>query len=312
MFGQPTTRAALRPLVGDLRQLASVRRVVLDDGAERGVRALAFSTGGGLDFWALADRCLDIGPLWFRGIPIAWQGPAGFASGTLLNRADDAGRGLERAMSGLLVTCGMEHIRKPEGGVLHGHLPLTPARVLAYNEDWDRAEPVLFCEGEVTQWRLNGEALRLHRRIEAPVGGTMLRITDQVENLGAAPQPLALLYHFNLGFPVLGEGTRLSLDGKPLPLPGSVPVCHQAGPGWACCRVSAPAGTGAPIITFGFDSAALPFLQLWRQPSAGTRILGVEPCTSGRLPGSSGPGPVLAPGERRTARLELHFTLPPA
>ncbi len=40
----------LRPRVGDLRQSASVRRIALDDGAERGVRALAFSTGGGLDF----------------------------------------------------------------------------------------------------------------------------------------------------------------------------------------------------------------------------------------------------------------------
>ena len=53
----------LAPLVGDLRQVASVRRIVLDDGAERGVRALAFSTGDGLDFWVLTDRSLDIGPL---------------------------------------------------------------------------------------------------------------------------------------------------------------------------------------------------------------------------------------------------------
>jgi hypothetical protein len=63
---------ALRPLVGSLRQYASVRRIVLDDGGERGVRALAFTTGGGLDFWAMADRALDIGPLSYRGTPLAW------------------------------------------------------------------------------------------------------------------------------------------------------------------------------------------------------------------------------------------------
>ena len=57
----------LKGRVGDLRQFASVRRITLDDGAERGVRALAFSTGGGLDFWVLSDRSLDIGPLWWRG-----------------------------------------------------------------------------------------------------------------------------------------------------------------------------------------------------------------------------------------------------
>ncbi len=113
MFGYPTAKAALRSLAGDLRQLASVRRITLDDGPERGVRALVFSTGGGLDFWALSDRSLDIGPLWFRGMPIAWQGPAGFVSPTLTNTQDDGGRGLERSFSGLLVTCGLDHIHKP-------------------------------------------------------------------------------------------------------------------------------------------------------------------------------------------------------
>ncbi len=43
----------LRAKVGDLRQFASVRRITLDDGVEQGVRALAFSSGGGLDFWVL-------------------------------------------------------------------------------------------------------------------------------------------------------------------------------------------------------------------------------------------------------------------
>ena len=65
--------AALRPLVGDLRQFAGVRRLVFDDGPERGVPVLAISSGGGLDLWLLAGRCLDIGPLWFRGRPVAWQ-----------------------------------------------------------------------------------------------------------------------------------------------------------------------------------------------------------------------------------------------
>lgn len=36
--------------VADLHQLASVRRITLDEGPERGVRALSFDTGGGLAF----------------------------------------------------------------------------------------------------------------------------------------------------------------------------------------------------------------------------------------------------------------------
>ena len=46
----PPHVAGLRSLVGDLRQFAGVRRLVLDDGPERGVTVLAVSSGGGLDF----------------------------------------------------------------------------------------------------------------------------------------------------------------------------------------------------------------------------------------------------------------------
>ena len=315
MFGLPTTRAALRPLAGDLRQLASVRRIVLDDGPERGVRALAFSTGGGLDFWALADRSLDIGPLWYRGMQLAWQAPSGFANPALLNRLDDGGRGIERWFSGLLMTCGLEHLRQPAGGVLHGHLPMIPARISAYGEDWDRAEPVLFCEGEVTQAKVNGEAWRLHRRIEAPIGGSLLRLTDRVENLTAAPRPFGLMHHVNFGFPLVQHGAGVDLDGTDLltldtGTSGARLRSLAAGTGWRSCTVSASLGEQRLAATLGFDADALPFLQLWHNLDPATRVLAIEPCTSDRLPtGESGPELVLAAGATHTARLEMSFTL---
>ena len=92
-----------RPLVGDLRQIASVRRIVLDDGPKRGVSALAFSTGGGLDFWVLVDRAMDIGPLWHRGTPMAWQSPAGFRHPALVDVEGDGGHGFGRGFSGFLM-----------------------------------------------------------------------------------------------------------------------------------------------------------------------------------------------------------------
>ena len=124
--------ASIRTRSGDLRQFAAVRRITLDDGPERGVRALAFSTGGGLDFWVLSDRSLDIGPLWWRGLPLAWQAPTGFSSPALHDAEGDQGFGFNRSFSGFLVTCGLDHIRQPaDGHPLHGRLPFTPARVTA-------------------------------------------------------------------------------------------------------------------------------------------------------------------------------------
>jgi hypothetical protein len=307
----------LRPLVGDLRQLASVRRIVLDDGPERDVRALAFSTGGGLDFWAMADRSLDIGPLWCRGMPVAWQSPAGFRSPTLHDAEADEGKGFNRSFSGFLVTCGLDHIRQPEKGQpLHGCLPFKPARVLAHGEDWDRPDPVLFCEGEVVQARYDGEAMRLRRRIEAPVGGAEFRIADVVENLSSEPWDHALLYHFNLGFPAIAVGTEvragsdLVLGPIRLPDPDDRPASasYPIGPlETGTCSVSTPAGEGERFeLAFSFSADTLPHLQIWRdlRPNAG--VIGIEPCTSARAPnGSSGSLRRLAPGERCSYAVRL-------
>jgi hypothetical protein len=207
----------MRAKLGDLRQFASVRSIRLDDGVEHGVRALAFSSGGGLDSWVLSDRSLDIGPLWWRGVPLAWQSMAGFRSPALYRAEEDGGRGYGRSNSGFVVTCGLDHIRQPIGGhPLHGRLPFTTARVTAHGEDWDREEPVLFCEGEVMQFRFGAEALRLRRRIEVPIGGSEIRIRDVVENLGANQTPQASLYHFNLGYPAIAPGSIVRLGAKQL------------------------------------------------------------------------------------------------
>jgi len=309
-------RERLRPLVGDLRQAASVRRIVLDDGAERGVRALAFSTGGGLDFWVLTDRSLDIGPLWWRGVPLAWASPGGFRSPFLHDPEGEEGRGFQRSFSGFLVTCGLDHIRQPaRGHPLHGRLPFTPGRLLGYGEDWDRGAPVLFCEGEVVQARLGGEALRLRRRIEAPVGGDEIRIEDEVENLGAETCRQEILYHFNLGFPAIATGTVVHLGGRdllgPLSLPDpsdpSPPVSYPAaGEPEAVCRVSTPSqGPEDFTLAFAFEARTLPHLQIWHDPRPHACILGVEPCTSAR--GGGGPEPTLQPGERRRYALRVRL-----
>lgn len=316
---------ALAPRVGDLRQLASVRRITLDDGTERGLRALAFSTGGGLDFWALADRALDIGPLWHRGTPLAWQGANGFRAPSLHDSEADGGTGFNRSLSGLLVTCGLDHVRQPrDGHPLHGRLPLTPARITAYGEDWRRETPILFCEGEVTQSRFGGEALRLHRRIEAPIGGATLTITDRVESLAAAPQPHAILYHFNLGFPAIDSGTTVRLNGDVVdgPLPGpsadAAPdvACHPAGAGGtaagasgtATCTVETPSPDGALMTTLAFSAETLPWLQVWRDLGLHRNILGIEPASCDRAPdGTSLPAPPLAGRAARAYTLTLAF-----
>jgi hypothetical protein len=306
--------SALRTKVGDLRQFASVRRITLDDGVEHGVRALAFSSGGGLDFWVLSDRSLDIGPLWWKGMPMAWQSMAGFRNPALHDAEEEGGRGYSRSSSGFVVTCGLDHIRQPlHGHPLHGRLPFTPGRLTAHGEDWERDEPVLFCEGEVMQYRFGGEALRLRRRIEVPVGGHEIRISDVVENLGRDPTPQASLYHFNLGYPAIAPGTIVRLGSKKLlalttlPDASDVPesISYPADDDkQAICTVSTPGAGGALAIAFTFATETLPHLQIWHDFRPYAAVLGIEPCTSAK---AAAVEKIMQPGEKRRYEVYVSF-----
>jgi hypothetical protein len=306
--------SALRARVGDLRQIASVRRIRLDEGPETGVSALAFSTGGGLDFWVMLDRAMDIGPLWRGGEPVAWQSPAGFRHPALVDPESDGGTGFGRGFSGFLMTCGLDHTRwalagKPQ----HGRLSYLPARLLMHGEAWDAPEPHLFCAGEIAQYRHDGESLLLRRRIEAPIGGRSLRIIDEVENMGPLPQRHALLYHFNLGHPAIGPGTEIVSGGRPVRRPLGGPGLDEPPE-----ALSVPVSSAAPQcivrradgaeIRFGWSAGTLPHLQLWHDPRPGGYVLGVEPITSAKPDEVRlADDPVLAPGERRAYALEVSF-----
>jgi hypothetical protein len=299
----------LKPLVGDLRQFASVRSVVLDDGVERGLRALLFSTGGGLDFMVLVDRTMDIGTMNFRGVPLAWQSPTGFRSTTAGEAESDGGRGFNRSFSGLLITCGLEHVRQPAGGSpLHGRLPGTPARLLAHGEDWDRN--VLFCEGETVQSAYGRESFILRRRIEAPIGGSSITINDEVENIGPEPSPHEILYHLNFGYPVLDDGAALKRDDAivwdRLKLADaearSDVVCFAAKAGEA----SATLAGGQVSVTVTQAADTLPHQQFWRDLRPHVGVLAIEPCSTPHPSlAPEGQKPILAPGEKRRYRVTI-------
>ena len=54
--------------------------------------------------------------------------------------------------------------------------------------------------------------MTLQRRISTELGSNSILIEDIVTNLGFSPQPHLILYHCNLGFPLVSEHTRLMVD----------------------------------------------------------------------------------------------------
>jgi hypothetical protein len=223
LFGKKLSKLDIEKRTGSLSQFAGVRLVTLEDGVERGIRALEFKIGSGLHFTVLIDRAFDIGDCEYKGTPIGWQSPTGFRNAFLHEYEGEGGLSWLRSFSGLLLTCGLDHIlfmdeqnadhygyppRKSVSSSIHGRISTIPGKLLSYGEDWDGDECTLYCEGLMQQSVVFGEDLHLIRRIEVKVGTSEIHLKDRVINHGFYRTPHMFCYHINVGYPVLDEGAE--------------------------------------------------------------------------------------------------------
>lgn len=223
LYGQTLSRRDVAARSGSLGQFAGVRLMELADGLERGIRMLEFRSGTGLRFTVLVDRSMDIADCDYRGQAIGWHSPAGFRHPGLHEYEGEGGLAWARSFSGLMVTCGLDHIlfmnevpadnyvyspKQTVSHSLHGRVGTIPAKLTGYGERWDGDECVLWAEGVVHQSAVFGEDLHLIRRIEIAVGSNDIVLKDRVVNHGFYKTPHMYCYHINVGHPVLDAGAR--------------------------------------------------------------------------------------------------------
>ena len=317
LFGQSLARRDLLARLGNPGAAAGVRLCQFADGPERGVRFLDFRTGTGLAFTVIVDRGMDIGELHWRGIPLGWQSPTGFRAPWLTDAESEGGTGIHRSFSGFWVTCGFDHVRRAEEGSaahfnvptrptmsfpLHGRGAMLPARLCGYGADWQDGDLLLWAEGEVRQVALLGENISLRRRMALRAGRPEITITDRITNDGFIATPHMLLYHINVGWPLLDEGARLRAPirdtvwanlareqqrfgfiTQPAPLADGVAQVSVH-------RVIANSAGRVPLAVLNdrlalglvveYDARLLPWLQLWQNPAEGVYALGLEPTTN--------------------------------
>ena len=99
---------------------------------------------------------------------------------------------------------------------MHGRISGTPARLSAYGVREADGGLEAFVEGMVTQVAVFGEHLTLTRRIRIAYGSAVIHVDDQVENRGYATSPLAVMYHVNIGWPVVAPGARVKTPSRRL------------------------------------------------------------------------------------------------
>lgn len=279
----------------DMRQFAGAERLALPDGQ----RIVRLYNAAGLTVDLLVDRALDIWRASYRGLPLTWVAPGS------PHDADATAPWLRLFNGGLLTTCGLRHVGPGEVDVesgeasdLHGDVTRQPARKIILTQGWDEDSYALGVTGEVMESSLFGPQLRLERSYQMSLTEGELTLTDVLTNVGDLPQPLMVLYHVNVGYPLVRDGAELHVAGGRTPVPRD--AAAQAGAeDWSLYAAPVPAyaeqvyfhrphvddegcsraliGHSELALEVVWDARAAPYLTQWKNTRDGIYVSGVEP-----------------------------------
>jgi Domain of unknown function (DUF4432) len=351
VFGSEIPRTELLRRIGNLAQVGGVELLSHEQGYARGSRFLDFRTGSGFRFTVNVDRGLDPGYAEYNGASLAWLPPKIFPAPAFWENDDHAW--VRFVLGGLCNTAGLVtignpqvvdvshfkfHSRHEDRYGTHDRVAILPATHFNYGERWEGERCYLWAEGSVRQEITYGENLVLTRRYEAELGTSSFTLRDVVRNDGFYPTPHQLLYHFNIGYPVVDEGAELIASVSDQ-VGGSIFEDEEKDPdryrrfsapergffaeGFEIPMVTGGDGrVGAAVVNRGFrgveggfgvymryDPSTLPVYLEWRMMGEGLYAVGMEPSTNGfkTIPELLEEGwPVMVePGEERVYELEF-------
>ena len=306
IYGCGNTKNDLLKYVGDISQLARVKPYRLVEGHEDQLLAVDVTTGSGLEFTVLPGRGMDISAARYNGRSLAWRSPVGDQHSAFYEPEGD--NWLRSFQGGLLVTCGLTWMGAScydEGRQLglHGRASHLPASGVHWGGQWEGDDYVLSVTGTMREAIVFGENVRMTRTIRAVMGESRLFIEDRVENLGFQRTPHMILYHINVGFPVLDENAKFvapstqviprdadaeaGLDKWSLmqpPTPGYKAqvffheMAAEADGSVTAAVVNDAGGSGDPKgVYVRYLPAELPCFTQWKMMDQGAYVVGMEP-----------------------------------
>jgi hypothetical protein len=273
----------------DMRQFMDFRESTLPNGS----RIIEAYNSSGLTFTLLPDRGMDIWTAHYNGMPLTWIAPGS-------PHPPDYGKDwLSMFNGGLLTTCGLTHVGPAEDGRdIHGNFSRQRAQV-THNGNFQDNQFTRELTAEIKQSQLFGEQISVTREYHISLGVPEIRLFDEVKNMGDMPVPFMMMYHCNLGYPLVHEGTKLIVAGDDVyprdaaaqagvdtwqtyeaaseAYPEQVFFHHPKGLG------SKPAYTEAILISeniglkFEWSTEFMPYLTQWKNTRQGIYVNGVEP-----------------------------------
>lgn len=196
--------------IGHNSQICGVEEHMLTKGKGKGMTLLEIRNGKGLNITLSADRAMDISRIEYMGANIGYFSPCGYVAPQYYDK--DGNGFLKSFTAGFMTTCGLTAVGSPctddgEALPLHGTVSNIPCEHYYYTED-DNAIKIYV---KVRDAAIFNRQLLLHRTYTISKSENLIQIEDSVENIGSAKSPCMLLYHINMGYPLLSENAIINI-----------------------------------------------------------------------------------------------------
>jgi len=207
----------MKEYIGSYLQIRGAEKYILQNGKGDGMHFLFVRNGRGLEAWISLDRAGDISRINFRGDNMAFFSPCGYVAPAYY---DEKGLGfLKSFTAGFFTTCGLTAVGSPcvddgEELPLHGNVSNIPAELLCIDETKDSIVIKLKIEDKV----IFGRKLVMLRTYTFSYSENSFSVSDEVTNEGDNTSPYMIMYHCNLGYPLLSENSIVKIpynDIKP-------------------------------------------------------------------------------------------------
>ncbi|MBS6766026.1 MAG: aldose 1-epimerase family protein [Clostridium sp.] len=200
----------MNPYIGHDSQVYGIEEHRLVGGKGDGMRLLEINNGKGAELTVVLDRCADISRLRYKGVNLSYFSPCGYVAPAYYDAA--GANWLKSFTAGYLTTCGLQAVGSPctdegEELPLHGSIANMPAEQVYWLEE----EGDLVVHATIRDEGIFAPKLRMSREIRVSLRSNEFSIQDTIENTGDTKQPFEILYHMNMGYPMLDEDSILEI-----------------------------------------------------------------------------------------------------
>lgn len=331
-------------------QVGGITTAILDNGPGRGSRIAQVNTGAGLRYTIAIDRGADIVDASFNQHSLAYLTQNGIKPASPAYTRE--WEWLAGWPGGLMTTCGPTHIGHPRDESvasvgyprtgLHGHHSNQFAEVeMLVNPDPHQGRYEMVLTAHLRDTRAYGPNVEVRRGIHSTLGKNHIRVFDEITNRDNMPVTFAMMYHCNLGWPLLDAGARLIMAGQCDPWPADEQVGMPSDPE-DYKKITAPMKKHAGSASRGFvltpkpdrngrahvgilneqlslaleielPVEQLPRVMCWQHFAPGMYVTGIEPMVGSHLGNAAEPdhAVTLKPGETRRTELAFHVHTDP-